>query len=66
MSFSSRPLILLVAVVAAGLCLFLALQPAALTLPFVLSSRYRWLLVTLSILLIVHGAFLRAWKRHKA
>ena len=63
---SSRPLVLVAAILTAGLCLFLAFQVAALLLPFVLSSSYRWILALLCILLIGLGAFLRARKRQKA
>ena len=66
MPFSSRPVVLVGAIVAAGLCLFLAFEAAALLLPFVLSSSYRWVLAPLAILMIALGAILRARKRRKA
>lgn len=65
MSFSNRPLALIAALIAAGLCMFLALQFAALMVPFVLSSPYRWVLPPLSILFIALGGFWRARKKRK-
>jgi hypothetical protein len=66
MSVSSRPLVLLGAIMATSLCLFLAFQAAALLLPYVLSTSYRWILAPLSVLLIAFVAYLRVRKRHKA
>jgi len=65
MSLSNRPFVLLSAIIATGLCLFLGLQVTALMLPFVLSGPYKWLLVPLVILLIALGAIVRARKRRK-
>lgn len=65
MSFPSSPLALIGAIIAAGLCLFLAFQAAALLLPFVLSSSYRWILAAVAFLLMALGAFLRARKGRK-
>lgn len=66
MSHSSSPLAVIGAIVAAGLSLFLALQAAALLLPFVLSSSYRWVLAPIAILLLVLGGLQRARGRRKA
>src|SRR5690349_8729668 len=66
MSLASRPLVLVGAIIATGFCLFLALQAAALLLPFVLSGPYRWVWAPLSIVLIVLSGYLRVRKRRKA
>lgn len=63
MSFSSSPPALIGALIAAGLCLFLAFQAAALLLPFVMSSSYRWILVPVAILLIGLRGFWHARKK---
>ena len=65
MSFSSSPLALIGAIIAAGLCAFLAFQAAALTLPLVMSSSYRWILAPTAILLTVVSGFWRARKKRK-
>jgi hypothetical protein len=65
MLVSSRPVVLLGAIIATGLCLFLGLQAAALLLPFALPGRYLWILAPTPILLVALGAFLRARKRRK-
>ena len=65
MSFSSSPLALIGTIIATGLCLFLAFQAAALLLPFVVSSSYRWILMSLAILLMGVGGFWRARKKRK-
>ena len=66
MSFSSSPLSLIGAIIAAGLCLFLAFQAAAMLLPFVLSSSYRWVLAPIAILVLVLIGLQRARKKRKA
>jgi len=66
MSFSNRPVVLIGAIIASGLCLFLAFQAAALLLPFMLSSPYRWVLAPIAILLTVIGGFWRGRKKRKA
>jgi len=65
MSLSHRPVVLLGALITAGLFLFLALQVVALMLPFVLSGPYKWILVPLAIVLIALAGFLRVRKRPK-
>jgi hypothetical protein len=66
MSLSNRPFVLIAALIASGLCLFVVLQLVALILPLVLSGPYKWILLPLSILLIAVGGFLRARKGRKA
>lgn len=66
MSFSSTPFAVIGAIVAAGLCLFLAFQAAALLLPLVMSSSYRWILAPIAILLLVLAGLQRARKKRKA
>ena len=63
MPISTRPVAVIGAVIAAGVCLFVALQAVALLLPFVLSGSYRWILVPIAILLIGLVGFLRMRKR---
>ena len=63
---STGPLAFIGAIIAAGLCLFLAFQVAVLLLPFVLSGPYRWILAPIAVLLGALGAFLRARKKRKA
>ena len=65
MSFYNRPVVLIAAIIAAGFCVFLAFQAAALLLPFVLSSSYRWVSVLIAILLMVIGGFRRARRRRR-
>lgn len=65
MSHSSSPLVLIGAIIAAGLCLFLAFQAAALLLPFVMSSSYRWILMLFAVLLLVLGSLQRVRKKQK-
>jgi hypothetical protein len=66
MSFSSRLLILLGAVFASAVCIYLAVQFAALSLPFLLSSPYRGTLSPVTIFLFALGGLLRARKRRRA
>jgi len=63
MPVSSRPVVLVGAIITAGLCLFLAVQTAALLLPFVLPNSYSWIPAPLVLLMIALGAFLRARKK---
>jgi len=65
MSFSSGPFALIGAIIAAGICLFLAFQATALLLPFVLSPPYRWILAPTIVLLLLLGGFSRARKKRK-
>ena len=66
MPFSSSPLALIGAIIAAGICLFFAFQAAALLLPFVMTSSYRWIVAPITILLMVVALLQRARKKRKA